>query len=1409
MLSIATGYNPKYLTGEVAKGTENYYTREVGRGEPPGVWQGGGTAELGLSGTVDDDDMEALFVHFVDPRDPAFAGTKRDWVRARKLGRPPRTYRTVEEILRAALIREPDAEPERVEALRRSAERSARKPVTFIDLTFGVPKSFSILHAALRAQEVDARTSGDSAGALRWAHQAVLLEHAVWAGNNAALAYLQEHAGYSRAGYHGTRTPTGGTVGRWVDAHGWVIASFLQHTNRNEDMHLHIHNAVLNRVRCADGTWRTLDSRAIHRVRGAAASVGERVMTEHASRALGVHVLWNHEGHGIEIAGISAQARALFSSRRREVSTAVKQMVREFEDANGRAPNALELSRLSAHASKATRGPKRTTKESLQDRYVRFEQQLRTVVHQTLHQIAHTVLGRGPQPVQPVDADQVIAAAISQVQATKSAWTRFDLITALHRQLPAHLGGISEQQLIGMLEDLADRALHPSAGSAAGTSAGVMCLTPPDLVPVPDELRLADGRSVFEAPAETVYATRGHLQAEQRLVAAAGEQALTPGLDPAVVGQAIEELAAAGTELGADQLSAIRGLLTTPHRVGILVGPAGTGKSFVMGTIAQLWHQHGGGKVVGLATAHRAAHVLAEEGFGQVDNIHRWLLRQDRLHAHTPSEPDTAFRLTANDVVVVDEAAMSTTEQLAAVEAHCAKAGARMILAGDERQLASVGAGGVFRLMTQHATAHGGTVHTLAEVRRFEQHWEADASLRLRDGDTDILSVYERYGRIVDGGTPEQTEALAARAWLADTLIGRQSLLVVSTGEQAASLSARMRARLVDFAAVQADGVALHHKDAHGTLAGVGDVVQTRRNDWTLRDAHGRGVVNRDLWHVAGLTGDGGLQVRRITGHRDGTRQYGPTITLPADYVAQYVTLGYAVTVHSAQGSTVDTCYPIITEHMSPNALYVAMTRGRHHSIAHIVTTPTPDPGVVEPGKPEGSQVKPTATDRRTPGQILMGIMGRSSADLSATELQRELLDASVSMPVLGSRWAEATTIASQIRFHTILDELVAAKRLHPRLRDRIQDDEAAGALQRLLRGCELAGHDPQQVLAAAIAERELGTAISPAEVLHWRITNRITDQMAPQGGAWAARTPHGSDPVSQYATALAQAMDHRSLELGRQLASHPPQWILRRLGRPPHDLARHTEWIRRAGIVAGYREQYEKGDDHHPLGPCPPPALPDARAAWFAAWRALGRPTDLTAETTMPTTELVAAVAAYDRARQWAPDWVAEPLRHHTETGRHNTQEAQLLAAQAHVEPDPQHQTQQHNAALQLSAQGLEHQKIAKDLAAIDQARTAWHTHTDPLRQAATRAAAELHRRQLDPYGNPRNPTTPAAANTRGDGAPEPSAANVVAIAFPPTILRKSPVQRKAGHEDQEAISRRLRDRQRQKAADERGYSR
>ena len=78
----------------------------------------------------------------------------------------------------------------------------------------------------MKHQEVKARRAGDIEAAAAWAAHKQAVEDAIWAGNNAALDYLQEQAGYSRVGHHG------GGAGRFIDAHDWTVASFFQHTSR-------------------------------------------------------------------------------------------------------------------------------------------------------------------------------------------------------------------------------------------------------------------------------------------------------------------------------------------------------------------------------------------------------------------------------------------------------------------------------------------------------------------------------------------------------------------------------------------------------------------------------------------------------------------------------------------------------------------------------------------------------------------------------------------------------------------------------------------------------------------------------------------------------------------------------------------------------------------------------------------------------------------------------------------------------------------------------------------------------------------------------------------------------------------------------------------------------------------------
>src|SRR5436305_9155469 len=100
---------------------------------------------------------------------------------------------------------------------------------------------------------------------------------------------------------------------------------------------------------------------------------------------------------------------------------------------------------------------------------------------------------------------------------------------------------------------------------------------------------------------------------------------------------------------------------------------------------------------------------------------------------------------------------MADTAALADIHHYVEQAGAKLLLVGDHRQLAAVGAGGGMDLL-----ARAGARYELTDARRFTSAWEREASLRLRDGDDTVLRDYHRQGRLLDSGTVEQAETSAA-----------------------------------------------------------------------------------------------------------------------------------------------------------------------------------------------------------------------------------------------------------------------------------------------------------------------------------------------------------------------------------------------------------------------------------------------------------------------------------------------------------------------------------------------------------------------------------------------------------------------------------------------------------------------
>jgi ATP-dependent exoDNAse (exonuclease V) alpha subunit len=113
--------------------------------------------------------------------------------------------------------------------------------------------------------------------------------------------------------------------------------------------------------------------------------------------------------------------------------------------------------------------------------------------------------------------------------------------------------------------------------------------------------------------------------------------------------------------------------------------------------------------------------------------------------------------------------------------------------------------------------------------------------------------------------------------------------------------------------------------------------------------------------------------------HRDGSvgvrregEKLGASVLLPADYVAEHLDLGYAVTAHRAQGLTVDSAHVLVTRTTTRENLYVAMTRGRDTNHAYVaLNEPT-------------TEHSPRPDDKTTVRSILFGVLQHSGAVLSA-----------------------------------------------------------------------------------------------------------------------------------------------------------------------------------------------------------------------------------------------------------------------------------------------------------------------------------------------------------------------------------------------------------------------------------------
>lgn len=1122
VMSAGDGY--KYLLRTVAAGDGDrslstpltrYYNAE---GTPPGRWLGAGVGALGGGKITGGDQVSEAQLQLL-------VGMGRDPIMGAPLGRAYPAYRPVAERIaeRVEALRPelgPVSRAEAVAAIEaEEADRGMRRAVAGYDFTFSIPKSASVLWAV-----ADAGTQA----LVAQAHHAAVAE---------VVAFMEREVAATRAG----ATARNGAVAQ-VDVHGLIATAYDHYDSRSGDPHLHTHVVISNKVQTVlDGKWRSLDGRPMHAATVALSELHEAVFADHLTRMFGVE--WEARDMGRDrnpawaIAGVSDALVAEFSTRSRHIDAETDRLIDRYVEAHGRRPSPATIMKLRAQATRSTRPEKEV--HSLADLTASWRQRAGRVLGTDATSWARAVAAN-EEPLLlraddvPLDVIASLGGSVVETVGEKrSTWRRWNLTAEAARQTMGYRFASTEDReaVVGLVVDAAE--------------AVSLRLTPPELASSPAVFQRPDGTSVFRPKHSTVFSSELLLAAEDRLLERA-RSTTGPTVPLAVVERTAARPDRKGYRLGDDQAAALVKVAISGRVVDVLVGPAGAGKTTAMSALRRAWErEHGPGSVVGLAPSAVAAQILADDLNIQTENTAKWWEVHER----------TGETFQAGQLVIVDEASLAGTLSLDRITALAVEAGAKVLLVGDYAQLQSPTASGAFSLLVHDRD----DAPELVDIHRFANVWEKVASLGLRHGRTEVIDTYAEHDRIVGGDTEAMVDAAYA-AWRADRVAGRASVLVTDSNESVMALNLRARTDLILDGTVDA----LREVELRdGARAAAGDSVITRRNDRRLRA--GRGWVrNGDRWTVAEVRDDGSLTVRRAA------RRWGGSVVLPADYVAEHLDLGYAVTSYRAQGITVDRSHVLVDAAMTRENLYVALTRGKEGNFAYVAVDKPDD---AHDGPHPGDNIEATARS------VLFGVLQHVGAELSAHE----------TITAEHEEWSSIAQLAAEY-------ETLAAAAQHDRwaalirssgLSDDDADDAIAspafGALTAELRRAEANQHHVDTLLPRLVRARGFGDADDIAAVLHYRLA-RVTAR--PAGSGRTRETPRLIAGLIPEATGTMTLEMRRALAERRDLIETRAGTLLdtavrdgepwtAALGPQPKDGRGAAIWRRMGMVIAAYRDRY------------------------------------------------------------------------------------------------------------------------------------------------------------------------------------------------------------------------------------------
>ncbi|MGE5527040.1 MAG: MobF family relaxase, partial [Methanosarcina sp.] len=644
-----------------------------------------------------------------------------------------------------------------------------------------------------------------------------------------------------------TRRGAGGH--EFVQGNGFLAAGYVHRSSRAGDPQLHTHALVANATKGPDGRWTRLYHPAIYDHAKAAGYIYEAHLRDELTRRLGVR--WKRVENGIaEIKGFGRDHLAAFSTRRAEIL--------EAAGGEGTSARAMQVATLATRSAKDTD----LTTESLRDLWRAKAREIgltRKAIRSTFGRAAHSA-----------DTGLTVGEVEAALTAHASHFDRRDVIQAVADSLP---GGAPGPKVV----ELADAYLAR-----------------------PEVIRIA------EAAKGARFTTRAIWELEQSALASA--EAMAARSDRAVVDElTVSRVLAQRSSIKPDQEAMVRHLLTGGEGIVVVIGEAGSGKTYATVAAARGWVE-GGNELLVAAPTWRAANVLRSEGL-DATSVARLLAELDRASAAGRQA------LARGSVLVVDEAGMVDSRALARLIHHATDAEAKLVLIGDPAQLGEIEAGGLFAAIASRTDAT-----RLDEVIRHRGQLEREGAKLIRQGEgREALAIYQGAERVTVSDDPAARREAMVADWWERYRQGEDALMLAKRNAEVRELNQMAREKLRAEAKLGAEELQVGE-----ARFAVGDQVITRINDQRLQ------VYNRERWRIAevdaksrrlvldGIDTRGRVGVDSVFLGRVNPRDGAPAIEH-----------AYAATVYQAQGATLDSAFVMVDPSMTREEFYVATSRTR------------------------------------------------------------------------------------------------------------------------------------------------------------------------------------------------------------------------------------------------------------------------------------------------------------------------------------------------------------------------------------------------------------------------------------------------------------------------------------------------